>query len=104
MAVLTPALDLGSEGLGTVQVLGELPTSLGRHILSMKWSWTNTVIFFFFFSTEDGDVGRYLCSCLEILSYSPWSHTPSRCEYLCTVKDVPDGGLLHETSVKAGEG
>ena len=93
-----PALDLGSEGLGIVQVLGELPTSSDRHVLSVKWSWTNTVIFFF--STDDGDVG--LCGDSELFSMG--SRSFPVCEHLCTVKDVPDGGLLHETSVRAGKG
>ena len=93
-----PALDLGSEGLGIVQVLGELPTSSDRHVLSVKWSWTNPVIFFF--STDDGDVG--LCGVSELFSIG--SRSFPVCEHLCTVKDVPDGGLLHETSVRAGKG
>lgn len=54
----------------------------------------------FFFSTEDGDVG--LPGDSELFSLG--SRSFPVCEHLCTVKDAPDGGLLHETSVRAGKG
>lgn len=56
------------------------------------------------FSTQGGGVVHYTCSYLEILGCSIWSHASSQCVYLGTVRDVPEGSLLHETIMKAGKG
>lgn len=77
--VVKRTLFLGSEGLSIVLehigvTLGDLFTLLGCHILK-QGGWTNAMIF------QKKVVVWYInmCSYLEMLSYSLWSHVPSQC-------------------------